>query len=119
MPKMVENIIPILSCSDLAGSMEYYQKVLGFKVDWTYEGSFASVSRDDWKVFLNASLSGEASGRVWVGVEDIEALHDEFVAAGARIKGDMIDNPWAREMHVADLDGNILRFGGEPRANDS
>ena len=116
---MVENIIPILSCSDFHSSLEYYQKALGFDVDWTYEDSFASLSRAGWKIFLNASLSGEASGRIWVGVEDIEALHAEFGSSGAHVKGDLIDNPWACEMHVADLDGNVLRFGGEPRTSDS
>lgn len=45
MQKMVEVIIPILSCSDLDSSLEYYQSALGFRVDWTHEDSFASVSR--------------------------------------------------------------------------
>ena len=33
MPKRLEIIIPILSCSDLDRSLEYYQNALGLKVD--------------------------------------------------------------------------------------
>ena len=115
MPKMVETIIPILSCSDFDSSLEYYQNALGFRVDWTLNGSFASVSRDDWKIYLSANPVGEARGMVWVGVEDIEGLYSEFASSGAHIRGELIDNPWACELHIVDLDGNLLRFGGEPR----
>ena len=80
MYKMVENIIPILSCSDLDSSLEYYQNALGFKVDGTHDGSFASVSRDDWTIYLSANIVGEAHGMVWVGVEDIEGLYREFAS---------------------------------------
>lgn len=119
MHKMVEIIIPILSCSDFDSSLEYYQSALGFKVDWTHDGSFASVSRDDWNIYLSANPVGEAHGMVWVGVEDIEELYREFASSGAHIRGELIDNPWACELHVVDLDGNLLRFGGEPRTSKS
>lgn len=48
-----------------------------------------------------------------------EDLYSEFVSSGAHIEGDLIDNPWACELHVLDLDGNLLRFGGEPRTGKS
>ena len=119
MSKRVEIIIPILSCSDLDRSLEYFKNALGFKVDWTHDGSFASVSRDDWKIYLHANLVGEARGMVWIGIEDIEGLYSEFASSGAHLKGDLIDNPWACELHVLDPDGNLLRFGGEPRTGKS
>lgn len=72
--KRGEIIIPILSCSDLDRSLEYYQGALGFKVDWTHDGSFASVSRNDWKIYLHENPVGEARGMVWVGIEEIEDL---------------------------------------------
>ena len=45
-PVRFENTVPILRVRDLQASLDYYTKVLGFKVDWGYESVMASVSRN-------------------------------------------------------------------------
>jgi predicted lactoylglutathione lyase len=52
---------------------------------------------------------------VWVGVEDVESLHEEYTRSGASILHAPINYPWAYEIKVQDPDGHVLRFGSEPR----
>ena len=50
-----------------------------------------------------------------VGVTDADALHDELKARGAIVRHPPTDYSWAREMQIADPDGNVLRLGSDPR----
>jgi predicted enzyme related to lactoylglutathione lyase len=112
----VENAVPILRVRNLAASIDFYTKVLGFRVDWGGEsGIMASVSRDRGSLMLCQGDQGNAGTWVWIGVEDADALHRELSAAGAKIPLPPTNYPWALEFHVQDPDGHVLRFGSEPR----
>ena len=63
---------------------------------------------------LSVGDQGNPPAWVWIGVGDTQALRDEYVAKGARIRMEPTNFPWALEMHVEDLDGNVLRMGSEP-----
>ena len=105
---------PILTVDDLAASTRYFRDALGFTIDWQYgePPDFASVSRGDGVLFLCQRCQGHPGGWVMMFVRDIDRLHDELRERGARIKMPPTDMPWGlREMNVADLDGNVLRFG--------
>jgi hypothetical protein len=52
---------------------------------------------------------------VWFGVGDVVPLHEEFRAKGADVLQPPTSYSWAYEMRVEDPDGNVLRFGSEPR----
>jgi hypothetical protein len=41
-----ECVTPILRVQNFSASIDYYARVLGFKVDWQDPGTMASVSRD-------------------------------------------------------------------------
>ena len=110
-----ECINPILRVSDLAASIEYYVRVLGFKVDWHYEDVIASVSRDQCHIFLCAGDQGNPGSWVWIGVGDAEALFGEYKSKGAKVRNPPGNFPWAYEMQIEDLDGNVLRMGSEPK----
>jgi len=44
-------------------------------------------------------------------VDHVDALHEEFVAAGVSLDLAPYDQTWGmREMYVKDADGNCLRF---------
>jgi hypothetical protein len=49
------------------------------------------------------------------GVEDAEKLHDELKAHAVAIRAPLTYHPWALEFQVEDPDGNVIRFGSEPR----
>jgi hypothetical protein len=48
---------------------------------------------------------------VYLLVEDVDALHAEFVAKRIAIAAGPVSQNWGnREMYIKDLDGNSLRF---------
>ena len=81
-----ENVSPILRVESLAASIDYYVRVLGFKLDWESPGIIASVSRGRCGIFLCEGDQGNPGGWVWVGVGDVERLFEEYSGKGARIR---------------------------------
>jgi predicted enzyme related to lactoylglutathione lyase len=89
--------------------------VLGFtNAEWGSD-DFTCVSRDGASIYLCQGDPGQPGTWAWVGVEDVDALHAEYLAAGAVILHPPENFPWALEMKVRDPDGHVLRFGSEPR----
>lgn len=109
-----EGVCPILRVTNVAKSVDYYIHALGFKIDWQAL-YFVSVSRGRCHIFLNEGDQGNPGGWVWIGVQDSNALHEEYRRTGAKIRHPPTNYPWAREMQVEDLDGNILRMGSLAR----
>ena len=107
---------PIFAVRELAPALAYYRDQLGFRIDWQYgePPDFASVTRSQTTLFLCLQCQGTpAAGWLWVFARDVDTLHRELVANGARIVMPPTDMPWGmRELHVSDRDGNVLRFGG-------
>ena len=112
----VECIVPILRVRRLRDSLRYYVEALGFEPEWgAEEGStMASVGRDGRSIMLCEGAQGQPGTWVWIGVEDIGPLYERFARAGVRIRQEPVNQPWAYEMQVEDLDGHVLRFGSEP-----
>ena len=113
---VVECIIPILRVASLPASLGYYVRVLGFRVDWGGEAGavMASVSRDGRSIMLCQGDQGQLGTWVWIGVESIVPLYQEFKDGGARLRQPPVNRPWAYEMQIEDPDGHVLRFGSEP-----
>jgi len=109
-----EGAQPILCVRDLTATVLYYTDVLGFRnAEWGND-SFTCVSRDGASIYLCQGGQGQPGTWVWVGVEDVSLLYDEYKAKGAHIRMTPRNFPWAYEIHVEDLDGHVLRFGSEP-----
>ena len=106
---------PILRVEDMAAAVRYYVDVLGFAQASWGDGGFTCVSRDSASIYLSKGGQGHSGSWVWIGVEDVEQLHQELAASGARIRHAPRNYPWALEMHVEDLDGNVLRMGSDPK----
>jgi catechol 2,3-dioxygenase-like lactoylglutathione lyase family enzyme len=105
---------PIPRVEDLAASVRYYVHLLGFaNASWGDE-HFKCVSRDGAGLYLCRGGQGHVGAWAWIGVEDVRALHRAYQQHGARIRQGPTKHPWALEILVRDLDGNVLRFGSEP-----
>lgn len=106
---------PILNVSDMTRSLRYYVDVLGFtNAEWGSD-DFTCVSRDEASIYLSSGDQGQPGTWVWVGVEDVEALFEEYRVTGATILHPPQNFSWAREMKVGDPDGHVLRFGSDPK----
>jgi len=110
-----EHANPILKVANLAGSVRYYVEKLGFtNADWGGD-DFTCVTRDRAAIYLSEGDQGNPGTWVWLGVEDVEALYDEYRQSGATILQSPKNFPWACEMKVGDLDGHVLRFGSDTK----
>jgi predicted enzyme related to lactoylglutathione lyase len=110
-----ENSQPILRVEDMAASLGFYVDKLGFKnADWGGD-DFTSVNRDQAGIYLCRSGQGRGGAWIWIDVEDAEKLHDELKVRGVAIRGPLTNHPWALGFQVEDPDGNVIRFGSEPK----
>ena len=107
------SVAPILPTADL-GAMQAHYEALGFAVH-VHQDGYATASRDGVKLHFRhepdtAAYSG--AGAAYLAVDDADALHAEWVAAGVGETTDLFDpgfGVW--EAAHTDLDGNLLRFG--------
>ena len=104
----------LLRVEAMARALGFYVGVLGFSNAPWGDGAFTSVTRDEAGLYLSRQSQGKGEAWVWIGVADVDALHAELVAKGVAIRMAPTTYPHAREMHVADPDGNVLRFGSDP-----
>jgi predicted enzyme related to lactoylglutathione lyase len=110
-----EGAQPILRVENMETSLRFYVDQLGFKNAPWGDDNFTSVNRDRAGIYLCRGGQGRGGAWVWVGVEDAEKLHDELKARAVPIRMPPTTYPWAMEFHVEDPDGNVLRFGSEPK----
>jgi uncharacterized glyoxalase superfamily protein PhnB len=109
-----ENVSPILSVADIEASLKYYIEVLGFTVNWHVPG-FASVGRGHCNIMLCEGEQGHPGTWVWIGVGDADAVYREYLAKGAKVRHPPNNYPWAYEVQILDLDGNVLRLGSDQK----
>lgn len=115
-------LTPILNVSDFAASMKYYTETQGFEKAWKWGNppDFGCVARDSVGIFLTQGSQGQSGMWLSIFVTDVNALHDEIRAKGARIVKSPSDEPWGmREFRVEDPNGHTFRFGqSTPRSKD-
>ena len=110
-----ENSQPILRVEDMNASLRFYVDKLGFaNASWGSD-DFTSVNRDSAGIYLCRGAQGRGGAWIWIGVEDAEKLHDELKARGVTIRTPLTNHSWALEFQVEDPDGNVIRFGSEPK----
>ncbi|RKN70534.1 VOC family protein [Paenibacillus ginsengarvi] len=130
----INNALQVRLVSDLTKAKEYYQDVLGFKVDgWGHAerdglGFLLQQAERPDDIRPNARPSKVKYSKDWPGpttswdtyaysdFDGVQLLYDEFVAKGAIIAyspqiEDMGSNRW-KEFAVKDLDGYVIVFGG-------
>ncbi|MBX6365386.1 MAG: VOC family protein [Gemmatimonadetes bacterium] len=106
---------PILRVEDMERSLRFYTDGLGFRNASWGDDAFTSVSRDGASLYLCRGGQGRGGAWAWIGVDDVERLFEEYRSRGVPIRCPPTNYPWALEMQVEDPDGNVLRFGSEPR----
>jgi catechol 2,3-dioxygenase-like lactoylglutathione lyase family enzyme len=110
----VECINPILRVADIAASLRFYVDLLGFTNAPWGGADFTCVSRDGALIYLCQADRDCGGTWMWIGIEDVAALHAALTARGVAIRKPPTKRPWALEMEIEDPDGNLLRFGSDP-----
>ena len=115
----LERCVPTLRVRDASAACQYFCDQLGFAKDWEHRFEpglplFVSVSRDGVSLHLSEHTGdGPLQVRVYVYVQDPEALFAQLESRGARIVAEPELQPYGvLEFIVEDLDGNQIRFGG-------
>jgi len=111
--------VPLFHVSSSALAEHFYCNLLGFKKDFAHRNDdavpdpcYMGLSRDRiWLVVSSFPGDGVVGGVANILVDNVDALHAEFVAKGVPIDLAPIDQTWgSREMYVKDADRNCLRF---------
>ncbi len=120
-PARIVQAVPWLACADLRAALDFFETRLGFVKEWTWgePARDGGVQRDGVRLYLVqkavAPHVGVAGLEISILVRDVAALYAEHQARGAPITQSLRDEPWgAREYHVAEPNGYVLRFVGEP-----
>jgi predicted enzyme related to lactoylglutathione lyase len=110
-----ENSQPILRVENMQASLGFYMQKLGFQNAAWGNDDFTCIRRGGAVMYLCRGGQGRGGAWIWIGVEDAEKLHQELVALGVPIRMPPTNYSWALELHVEDPDGNVIRFGSEPK----
>ena len=108
---------------DVARSVEFYTRHLGFELEHQHLPAFASVALGESKVLLSGpGASGSRSmpggrkqepggwNRVVLRVADLPALIETLKEAGLRFRNEMESGPAGRQIQVEDPDGNAIEL---------
>ena len=96
---------------DLAEALRFYGEQLGFEVVWE-GGGMAGVRRGAVALNLvrNDSREWADNSSASIGVDDLEALHEEYATTSARV-GPLETKSWGRrEFHMILPSGVCLQF---------
>src|SRR5689334_1685496 len=111
--------VPEIPVSDMKAALDYYQRKLGFNIDWGGDGGgIAGISKGDCRMFLTEPDFRKGHGNaapvmIWLNLnskEKVDELYETWTAAGARITSPPESKPWKlHEFTASDLDGNLFR----------
>jgi len=107
--------IPRLASLDLARSLAFFEKQLGFSTRHLADHRYGMAVRGDVEIHFWACDDAEIARNTscYVRVTDVYALHAEFALTLPEL-GPVQDRPWGMaELHVFDPDGNLVTFGQE------
>ena len=117
-----KSIVPILFVRDVTVSATFFQKKLGFEIDFLYSAPpfYGSVSRGEACLHLRcvhqpnfAELAAREVSLILATVEvsDVQGLFEEFRARGIEFAQVPTKQPWGgTDFLVRDPDGNVISF---------
>lgn len=117
----MNNIIPIIRCSDIERSVAFYTHVLDFELpDPDLSFKYVVLTREGSRLDLSAHAGdGVFGSRVNIMVNQIDMLFERFLSRGldtqdkrdSPVHQEPTDQTWGtREFYVDDPDGNTIRF---------
>nr|BFE59175.1 VOC family protein [Dactylosporangium thailandense] len=107
----VQWIKPNIRSDDLEGSRAFYRDVVGLReqggLDWIL--FFGTDRREVQLGVMNLDIKAGVHPDVSIEVDDVDAVHDRAVAAGAEIVYPLTDEEWGlRRFFVRDPNGTVI-----------
>lgn len=110
--RQLQRMLPEFPLSDVPTGVAYYQKVLGFKIDYAQDDVGVMYRDDVTLLLILRTEQHKGIGSCYVYIRDADALHAELLARGANVQGEPVSQPWGlRDFRVLDLEGNRITFG--------
>lgn len=118
-PKQVQNIVPVIECSNLSSSIAYYVDKLGFELgfewhDENYNGptTYAILHHNGQCIHAVQAEGNVHPVRMYLFCLGLDIYFKDFKANGAHIHDEMDHFPMGTsEFDVIDPDGHRLTFG--------
>jgi catechol 2,3-dioxygenase-like lactoylglutathione lyase family enzyme len=118
----LRGLAPVLIAPEVGETLEHYRDRLGFEVEpWEPSpAQYGYARRDGCQIHFNQGEQPRPNSEVvqpdlfdvYVWVDDVNALHEEFEQRGADLLHAPIERPWHMlEIRVQDPNGYILAFG--------
>jgi predicted enzyme related to lactoylglutathione lyase len=109
----------VIAVPNLAASAAFYRDMLGFTIreiddpGWRfYTCGDCTIMAGECPDAIPPARLGDHSYFAYLQVDDIDALHDSVVAAGATLCKPLRNEPWGmREFGVVTVDGHRIMFG--------
>ncbi len=111
--------VPEIPVTDMAAAAAYYQRSLGFTLDWGGEElGLAGISKGNCRIFLANKQFREQYGNVgptltWLNLDskaEVDELYRAWRSGNARLISAPESKPWGlHEFTAVDPDGNLLR----------
>ena len=113
--------------NDVDRAIEFYTKMLDFKLEAHPVPEYAMVSKGDFKLHLtrpdhmtkqqgpaNADSAAAPGGwnRLWIQVDDLESKVETLKKAGCKFRGEMIKGSWGKMILVMDPSANLIELVG-------
>jgi uncharacterized glyoxalase superfamily protein PhnB len=114
---MMTGAATVFTVRDMTESVEHYCNALGFAVTFQYGNPifYTCLCRDEVALHLLSAQQTKrlpGNGAVCVFVKDVDSLHAELAARGAKVvKPPQNYDYGMRDFDVIDPDGNQLTFG--------
>jgi uncharacterized glyoxalase superfamily protein PhnB len=112
--------VPEIPVSNLSKAAAYYERCLGFTIDWGSEdGGIVGISKGHCRMFLTDNTFREHHHNVgpvlvWLNLESIDQVNGLFIIWStnqAKIVSPPKSMPWGlHEFIAADIDGNLFRI---------
>ena len=121
-PPLLKNVIPILFVRDVKAAAIFFQKKLGFQIDFLHGSPpfYGAVSRDGvclhlrfvgQPFFAQAAAQEESLILASIEVANVQGLFEEFKARGVDIPQKLKKQAWGgTDFQVRDPDGNVISF---------
>lgn len=106
-------VTPLLPAgADLAADLRFYTEQLGFQVTWQ-AGTMAGIRRGrvSFNLVQNTTEAWAENASASIGVDDLDALYEEYRGAAAARVGPLEMKMWGRrEFHMVLPSGVCLQF---------